>query len=333
MKNAIRRWILKGLSCRIAGRAMRRLLPHGVFCVMLHRLGLKDPARLPSNEAMKVSPASLERFIVDARSKGFSFLSMSQLHSALSQDVAWPSRAIVITLDDGYRDNLLKGLPIFERHGVPFVIYLSTGFIGGLSLPWWYVLEELLSSRSALLWEGKAWNMKDIAEKDEIFMRVRERALRSEQGGEAYVSNLCRANGYDRADAEGLFLTWNDVRALQAHPLAEIGNHGHRHLNLQRVSREAAFEEFVLAKEAILHHTGETPMHYAYAYGLFDDAADSVIRRIGAATCVTTSPGWIFRNDRKKLLTLPRFMLYEGMSIDELVAQSAYVSLRKCLKR
>ena len=74
-------------------------------------------------------------------------------------------------------------------------------------------------------------------------------------------------------------------------------------------------------------------MHYAYAYGLFDDAADSVIRRIGAATCVTTSPGWILRNDRKKLLTLPRFMLYEGMSIDELVTQSVYVSLRKCLKR
>ena len=67
MKDVIRRWILTGLSCPAAARVLCRLLGDGVFCVMLHRIGEKDPTRLPPNEDMKVSPAFLERFIVDAK--------------------------------------------------------------------------------------------------------------------------------------------------------------------------------------------------------------------------------------------------------------------------
>lgn len=85
MKDTIRRWILTGLSCPAAARVLCRLLGDGVFCVMLHRIGEKDPMRLPPNEDMKVSPAFLERFIVDAKCKGFTFLSVSQLHAALTE--------------------------------------------------------------------------------------------------------------------------------------------------------------------------------------------------------------------------------------------------------
>ena len=92
MKDAIRRWILTGLSCPAAACVLRRLLRDGVFCVMLHRIGEKDPTRLPPNEDMKVSPAFLERFIIDARHKGFTFLSVSQLHAALTGEGPWPSR-------------------------------------------------------------------------------------------------------------------------------------------------------------------------------------------------------------------------------------------------
>lgn len=332
MKDAIRRWVLTGLSCPAAACVLRRLLRDGVFCVMLHRIGEKDPTRLPPNEDMKVSPAFLERFIIDAKHKGFTFLSVSQLRAALTGEGPWPSRSLVLALDDGYRDNLTEGLPLFERHGVPFAIYLSTAFIGGSCVPWWYGLEGLLSSRPAVLWGGRTWDIRSAPEKSRLFMQIREQALLADQGAEAYVSELYGDNDYDCGSAEGLFLTWDEVRALQSHPLAELGNHGHRHLNLQRVSREAVCREFSLAKEEIARQTGCVPVHYAYAYGLFSDEALSVVREMGALTCMTTAPGRVSRDDGEKLWALPRFMLYEGMSVDDLLARSAYVSLRRGLR-
>jgi peptidoglycan/xylan/chitin deacetylase (PgdA/CDA1 family) len=40
-----------------------------------------------------------------------------------------PSGAVLITFDDGYRDNLLNALPILERHGYPAVLFAPVGFL------------------------------------------------------------------------------------------------------------------------------------------------------------------------------------------------------------
>jgi peptidoglycan/xylan/chitin deacetylase (PgdA/CDA1 family) len=42
-----------------------------------------------------------------------------------------PPGAVLITFDDGYRDNLENALPILERHGYPAVIFVPVGFLDG----------------------------------------------------------------------------------------------------------------------------------------------------------------------------------------------------------
>lgn len=48
-----------------------------------------------------------------------------------------PARSVVVTFDDGCRDNVVRALPILMRHGIPATFYLCTGFLDGTFKPWW----------------------------------------------------------------------------------------------------------------------------------------------------------------------------------------------------
>ena len=54
------------------------------------------------------------------------------------------SRSVVITFDDGYRDNLLVAKPILEEHGLPATVFVTTGYVGSNRDFWWDELESLL---------------------------------------------------------------------------------------------------------------------------------------------------------------------------------------------
>jgi peptidoglycan/xylan/chitin deacetylase (PgdA/CDA1 family) len=41
-----------------------------------------------------------------------------------------PPSAVLITFDDGYRDNLENAVPILRRHGYPAVIFVPIGYVG-----------------------------------------------------------------------------------------------------------------------------------------------------------------------------------------------------------
>jgi peptidoglycan/xylan/chitin deacetylase (PgdA/CDA1 family) len=42
-----------------------------------------------------------------------------------------PQGAVLITFDDGYRDNLLNALPILQQHGYPAVVFVPVGYLDG----------------------------------------------------------------------------------------------------------------------------------------------------------------------------------------------------------
>ncbi len=47
-----------------------------------------------------------------------------------------PERAVLITFDDGYRDNLENALPVLRRHGYPAVLFVPIGYLDdGRPLP------------------------------------------------------------------------------------------------------------------------------------------------------------------------------------------------------
>ena len=64
-------------------------------------------------------------------------------------DVSVPSRRprVVVTFDDGYRDNLTNALPIAESKGVPITVFVTSGILGSHNGFWWDRLGTLLRAR------------------------------------------------------------------------------------------------------------------------------------------------------------------------------------------
>jgi len=55
-----------------------------------------------------------------------------------------PRRAVVVTFDNGYSDNLYNAKPLLERYDIPATIFVTTGCIGREREFWWDELERLL---------------------------------------------------------------------------------------------------------------------------------------------------------------------------------------------
>jgi peptidoglycan/xylan/chitin deacetylase (PgdA/CDA1 family) len=68
-----------------------------------------------------------------------------------------PRRSVLITFDDGYRDNLLNALPVLRRHGYPAVLFAPVGFLDdGRPLPHEESLHALGVRNPTLRWDELA---------------------------------------------------------------------------------------------------------------------------------------------------------------------------------
>jgi len=70
-------------------------------------------------------------------------LALQQLISRLQNGTA-PPRAVALTVDDGYADNLTAAKPLLEMYGAPATVFVTTGPVIEQREFWWDELEALL---------------------------------------------------------------------------------------------------------------------------------------------------------------------------------------------
>jgi peptidoglycan/xylan/chitin deacetylase (PgdA/CDA1 family) len=221
----------------------------------------------------------------------------SALHD-LSDGRPLPPRALAITFDDGYRDNLTIAGPMLRRLGVPATCFLVPGILSGETDPWWERLAWAFARASVpqVVWEGEQLATGDVAARRRALDRVSDRLktrTRRERG--AAVGQLVgllepAGGGYDPRE---MFLDWDGARALGEY--MELGSHTMYHAILSQEDAEAQHDDLARSRDELRRGTGAEIGVLAYPNGKradYDDATLSAAAAAGYDHAITTERGW-----------------------------------------
>ena len=77
-----------------------------------------------------LSPIAFQRFMEYIYNSKYKVISLSHLVECIEQMNPLPRNSVVITFDDGYKDNFLTCFPILKKYNFPATVFLVTGWIG-----------------------------------------------------------------------------------------------------------------------------------------------------------------------------------------------------------
>lgn len=301
-------------ACRLAPKSLAGI---GVI-FMLHRVREDDGAAFAPNRILEITPSFLEETIRTVRELGYECISLDEAVNRLEAG-EHGKRFAVFTLDDGYKDNLTDALPVFERNGVPFTVYLTTGLPDGHAEIWWVALERAIAAAVAIrvkLPAGGEITMftRDAAEKNAAWNRIYW-ALRAlpEHEMRAEVRRLALLHGIDMgALTRELAMTWDELRTLAAHPLASVEAHTADHFAQAGLSAAEARSDIERGLARMETELGYKPRHFSYPYGDPGSAGErdfALAGALGFRSATTTRKGLIQPSHAKRLTSLPRLSL------------------------
>jgi peptidoglycan/xylan/chitin deacetylase (PgdA/CDA1 family) len=188
-----------------------------------------------------------------------------------------PANAVVVTIDDGYRDFLTNAWPIFKAHSIPALVYVATDLPDHNSWLWTDQLTQFLREQGDL---GAAETIKTRLKKIPDDKR------------RAYLNTLPNL----RVSPPPAFapMSWEEIRML-AKEGVEFGAHTRSHPILSRLpDQDAMRAEIGGSKERLEQELGMRIAHFCYPNGMpadYNDDVLAVVRECGFETAVTGVKG------------------------------------------
>lgn len=229
-------------------------------------------------------------------------------------------RAVVITFDDGYGDNVEQAFPLLERHGLPATLFVTTGILEDRREFWWDELEQLLLQsnrlppnlrltiggktstwklggdadyRSPDVWRNRHWRTWQAAptRRHQTYLsqwkRLFELPLTEKRSA---LEDLFAQAGM----APGRRLTHRTVSAAEIAGLAqsdlvEIGAHTVTHAALSRLCAAEQWREIDQSKKHLEEVLGARVTSISYPHGDYDKKTLGILRRVGFECACTTA--------------------------------------------
>lgn len=305
---------------RGAGWLRRRLSRHALI-LMYHRV-----ARLPVDpQLLAVTPEHFAEHL-EILARECRVLRLGELVERLRRGRV-PRRGVVVTFDDGYADNLHNARPLLERHGVPATVFVTSGHVGSDREFWWDELERLLLTPGTLPpaltlttpdgvwradvaaptyttdeWEAhRAWHIEQNGNpsgRHELYRRVygllHDRLPAEREAILDQLRQWARAGTAGRATHRAL--TAEELRALAAGDLVEVGAHSVTHPLLPALEPEQQWHEVRTSRTSLETLLGRPVRALAYPHGRRTAETVRLVREAGFASAACSDVDLVRRD-------------------------------------
>ena len=269
-----------GLNRLVRHHTRRRLLGLCYHSVLSTECPAND-ARL----ALAVTALQFERQMQELQ-RNWNPVSAEQVRRSIEEGVPLPDRAVLVTFDDGYRNNLMVAAPILEKYQIPAIVFITTDLIGTGKLVWATELIDRLVSwkQSPFTLGGTEYILPppDTPERTRAVMDMVSTicSLFSQQELKSFMERVWSETTLDLSPAwkKELYecMNWNEVRQLHKRGIA-IGAHTVSHPVLSKLESAELEKELSESKKRIEQELGATIDTLAYPFGTPQDYSDAVV--------------------------------------------------------
>jgi len=239
-------------------------------------------------------------------SRNFDIISLDDLSELLSSGKRISSRHIVLTFDDGYRNNLHVAAPILQANNAPFAVFVSTRHVDQMMR---FPIETCLI--------GISYTEQQVIELPSIGMTFRLDSTTAREHAVKTVVNttkLCRSETIQAIlnDIRPLLsddrwkalhdqfrsnepMSWDEIRAIQKMG-ATVGSHCHDHAILHKDQDPGEILRQLTESKAILEHEAGSCHYFAFPNGDPKHVADiavGLVEQAGYRLGFSTVPGEI----------------------------------------
>lgn len=282
----------------------------------------------------QLTPGELKRTLT-LLSKNYQFVTIEQAVDMLSGKLALIDNAMLITFDDGYRNNLKFALPICEQFSIKPVLFLTTGNVDS-RLPFWvdrldYALQqhmgEIISfSYGGITYQFDATSRQSLKKSykqfrdgcknrfsDEIKMNQLIDALSEKlelQSGKA-LATICEQDDWSA------IVAWDQLRDVVKSKRIDVASHTVDHWRLNCLPEEYISSQLQQSKVRIEQELAVKCQFFCYPNGNYNDVAINLVEKIGYKAAFSTDVGLCGLKD--DLMTLKRFNFPSDKSESELL--------------
>lgn len=210
----------------------------------------------------------------------FEFLAISELEAIIDNKTdTLRKKYVVITFDDGWRDNLLL-LPIIKEKQLPITVFIPTQPIE--SGNYWWEFEPFKSSKVSRI------KMKSLSEKD-------------------FQKEILKAAATTKLERSAM--QKNELKQMTALPQIEIGSHTVTHPILTNLTNATIFNELANSKTTLEEWTGQDITTFSYPNGDYNDEIIDTLIALDYKMAFTTEAKIIDLSKSINKYKLPRFSI------------------------
>lgn len=256
--------------------------------------------------------------------KAYNIISLDKVAECLIKKKPFPKKAVVLTFDDGYKDNFIA-YKIMKKYGAFGTFYVAAGCIGN-NEPLWlfeviYLIGKTARKQVVIEFSNIKLDFPLHTEEDrryavnKITEKIKSNNLQTREDIRSQLHTQLNDVPDLHEKSKQVMLTWKQVQEMVDNGM-DIGGHTMTHLNLPNASSDNAFREITDCKKLIEEKTGHEVHHFSYPnggnYDYYNNTIIDFVKDAGFLTSTTSHNG--LANSKSNRFELQRIRITSNIS-------------------